>query len=715
MFLPWYSVPGGGLERHLLLRRGIIIPPTGSAWQSLGLASILLVGLVLSGIALVVLVGIDQDRRLPVAVCVTGYGVWLVAVIVDRLFVGRPGGSLIVLGAGGYLGLAAAIATTIGAGMIAREHRELVAQRRADRRREENETGGAFGRGLSTAEPSLGDVGGQAPTPSHRKGAQLVVTSTLPAAVSTVELDADELEMVHASPARRWARIGGAMAAIIAVYLATRLWFVGHFPYFLDEVLYAGFTAQGAESAQKLFVPLTVGQPPLEAWLAIVWVKVGFAPLTAVRLVSVTSGLLTTGVVGLLGKRLAGAAVGWVSAALCVVLPFFVVHDGVGIYEPLVTLIMASALYLQVVYAWRPDLRVATLLGVVLAAGVLTKDSTLPALALLPVSLLCFDWSAHGRAHRLTLWLAGVAVVVGLVVAAEWVLRSSVYYKQLEAVRRSFLLYPGRSLTSVLNYPLADSRQAWATYRPALIGYVTVPLLAVGVVGAVLAWRDRLRLTAVLLTWIFVSFMVALLFLATSMPRHVMYVMPPVIVLIAYALVDGARWVRRHVRERAIPIVCAATVALLAPALVLDLRVLAHPASAPYPGLDYWQYVAGYPSGVPWLGVPDLIRKRGTGRQVVIVTPTPYGILTLQFWHDRRYVFTTSGSPLAARAQFAIFEGSSAAAVFGTGAQATRRQEQFVVVQRFSRPAGPCSGAREGSCGGVVTVLERRTSTARAA
>ena len=75
-------------------------------------------------------------------------------------------------------------------------------------------------------------------------------------------------------------------------------------------------------------------------------------------------------------------------------LPFFVVHDGIGIYEPLVTLIMARRpVRSKYKLARRPSLRWGALLGPFFAAGALTKENTLPALALLPLSLLCFDWS----------------------------------------------------------------------------------------------------------------------------------------------------------------------------------------------------------------------------------------------------------------------------------------------------------------------------------
>ena len=60
--------------------------------------------------------------------------------------------------------------------------------------------------------------------------------------------------------------------------------------------------------------------------------------------------------IGLLARRLGGDLTGLVAAGLAVVVPFFLVHDGIGIMEPLVTLVMASALLAQVELARRPSL-----------------------------------------------------------------------------------------------------------------------------------------------------------------------------------------------------------------------------------------------------------------------------------------------------------------------------------------------------------------------
>jgi 4-amino-4-deoxy-L-arabinose transferase-like glycosyltransferase len=454
------------------------------------------------------------------------------------------------------------------------------------------------------------------------------------------------------------------IVGIIAAYLATRLWFIAGFPYFVDEGTYAQFIYQGAHPPHDLFMSMTIGKEPVQAWLGIPFVELGFNPLTAVRLVSVLSGLATIGIVGLFGWRMGGIDVGLAAATLSVVLPFFLVHDGIGIVEPLVTLIMASALYVQVQLARRPDLRMAVLLGLILACGYLTKQNTLPALALIPVSLVCFDWSQGGRRQRVELWLLGIVLVLVMVAGADLLLRASPHYKEFLAVRGSGASnYPVRSLSVVLAHPFAGWSQAWSVFRPALESYVTVPLIASAAVGAAVGLLRRPRLTTVLLAWLVVPFVVALLFAASPFPRNVMYVMPPAIILMAYAFAGGGRWALRMTsRKTATVAVAAAAMALLLPALRFDARVLAHPATTRYPSMDDWQYVTGVPAGSPWPSLADAIRRFAAGRRVVVATPFSISyenrfdpsITQLLLDNNPRYVFVESNSPIAREAQLAV-------------------------------------------------------------
>jgi 4-amino-4-deoxy-L-arabinose transferase-like glycosyltransferase len=484
--------------------------------------------------------------------------------------------------------------------------------------------------------------------------------------------------------------LGAAVVGLAALYLGSRLWFMSRLPYFLDEGIFATFSYQGAQSVHQLFVSLTIGKEPLQAWLGIPVQALGSDPLMAMRLVSMSAGLLTVGAVGLLGRRVGGTAVGLVGAGLYVVLPFFVVNDGVGIEEPLVTLVMASALYVQIGLARAPSLRRGAVLAAILAAGTLTKQSGEAAALLLPASLLCFDFSAPDRRRRLCVWLGAAGIAALAVVGAELLLRSSRYWTQGQAFNRRFPLV--RPLSQVLSDPFATTSHAWSVFRSALVGYVTVPLIAVAILGALLCWRRQRGLTALLVIWILVPFGAALTFTLVPYPRHIMYAVPPALVLMAYAAVWCARRLRSTRDALVSGSVCAMVAALLlAPALLFDLRALAHPRTAHYPGLDDLQYVTGVPAGGAWPSVVTAIRRRSIGQRVVVLAAqADPNIVRFLLSPDpqsprSRYVVVVPSDGLAPEAQFAIVDqlpfGNPPALRFIA-------QHHFVVVGRYSRPRG---------------------------
>ncbi|HEY7599452.1 MAG TPA: hypothetical protein VH741_05960, partial [Candidatus Limnocylindrales bacterium] len=126
-----------------------------------------------------------------------------------------------------------------------------------------------------------------------------------------------------------------AAAAIAGGYLATRAVFADGLPYFVDEGNYADFSERAARSLDDLFVSLTVGPRVLQIWLGIPLIELGIAPLHAMRAVSILAGLATVVVVALLANRLGGRPAALTAAGACVALPLLLVHDGIGIMEPL--------------------------------------------------------------------------------------------------------------------------------------------------------------------------------------------------------------------------------------------------------------------------------------------------------------------------------------------------------------------------------------------
>jgi 4-amino-4-deoxy-L-arabinose transferase-like glycosyltransferase len=632
MFADWYGpVREGILELGPQAGRPQP-PPPASAWEAFAVVDVLLLLTVVLGAATVALVSVRGAGARPgtLSGVTSGFGAVMALVVFYRL-IDPPGDEAVVaVRPGAYLGLAATAAIALGAYLV-----------------------------LCQGRPPL----------------------RLPGPISTFAVG-DEVGRLGGARV-----VAGVTAALVVAYLVTRVWFVDGFPYFFDEGTYATFTYEAAGSLSDLFLSFSIGREPLQIWLGVPLVEVGVGPLTAMRVVSVGAGLLTVLVVGLLGWRFGGGLVGLVAGGLCVVLPFFVVHDGIGIMEPLVTLVMAGALLLQLELARRPDWRVAVLLGLVLAAGVLLKENTKPALALVPLSLLCFDWSAGGRRRRLVVWVLGVGLAAVMVVAAELVLRSSSRYEQLLEFREG-VFYTVRSLGDALAQPGVGWDATWPVYRPALVGYVTLPLLGAALAGALLGLWRRPRPTLLLLAWVAVPFAVAVLFTTLPFPRHIMYVLPPAIVLMAYALVQAASWLARTLpAPAAAPAIIAAACLLLAPALRFDARVLADPATTRYPTNDDRQYVTGTTAGEIWPAVADAIRERARGRQVVILHPTAdSNIIRFMLGTESRYEVVPGGSTLAPRAQFALYDQSTG---FVDGAaHSLARARGFVPVRRFSRPRG---------------------------
>jgi 4-amino-4-deoxy-L-arabinose transferase-like glycosyltransferase len=484
-----------------------------------------------------------------------------------------------------------------------------------------------------------------------------------------------------------------ACAAIVAAYTATRLAFAVSFPYFSDEGTYAQYVYEAAHSVHKLFISIRYGREPLQTWLAIPFVKLGFGPLRALRIVSVVAGLLTTLVVGLLGRRVGGTRVGLMAAALCVVLPFFLVHDGIGTAEPFITLVMATALYLQVELARRPDLRVGALLGLTLAAGYLTKDNSKPALALLPLSLLCFDWAPAGRRERLRKWLGGIAIALLILAAGYLVMRSSSLYPFYKKSRAGNF-YLVRSFGDVLHDPFGAWGKAWAQYRPAFLQYFSIPLLAAAAAGTLLSWRRQPRLTLLLVAWVALPLLTSLTFAVLPFPRHIMYLVPPLIVLSAYGLVAGLEWIQRTAPSRFSGVACAlALVLVLLPILRFDRNALDHPATAHYPAADD-HMVTTASGGAPWPAVADEIRKRAQGGSLVILNidanPT---IVKFLLGADPRYRFVTGFSALAPQAKLALSDETP----FGGVGPSYLEDQGFALLRRFPRPRG----------GAVVTLYAR--------
>ncbi len=110
------------MTKFLLLAGTDSLPLTGNAWEAYSNTSLLLVVLIIVALALPAVTATQQRINFPLAAAATLLSVLVLIEIIIKLFSSRPGGNTYSeVAVGGYLGLLAIIAITVGAFITARE------------------------------------------------------------------------------------------------------------------------------------------------------------------------------------------------------------------------------------------------------------------------------------------------------------------------------------------------------------------------------------------------------------------------------------------------------------------------------------------------------------------------------------------------------------------------------------------------------------------
>ena len=459
--------------------------------------------------------------------------------------------------------------------------------------------------------------------------------------------DGQDAPSARSSRPRRSSYWVGAVSAGLAVLFALAL--LWRFPPFLDEAIYSGWTARIADDPSERFVPLANGKEPLFEWLAATITTLGIGAFTAGRLISVVTWFGTIALVAAVGWVAGGRRVALASGFLSAICPFLVVYGVLGLYEALATFLVTATLLLQILLARTLRLDVALLLGASFGLGLLTKQSTLMAFALWPVSLVLIDWSRPALGARLAR-LTGLALLsAGVAFALASILRLSEFYDDLGRLRKE--LYPVHSISDALSTPGAWLEQNWPAYRDVIGTYVTPAVILVAAVGVGLGLRRRAPLTVVLVAWVLVPLVTAALLADAPYPRYVHVVAPPLLVLAAMGCGWTAdvlsAWLRprtgRDVAPFALPLVVG--VVALQP-LLFDARLAVDPSSVTYPGLDEEQFVTGWPAGTGLKAMRRELEGRAgrSGATTILLGPQAPGWLSFAMRNDTRFSFVSSDS-----------------------------------------------------------------------
>jgi 4-amino-4-deoxy-L-arabinose transferase-like glycosyltransferase len=232
----------------------------------------------------------------------------------------------------------------------------------------------------------------------------------------------------------RQTSFGTRLAAIAAAALAIRVAYVVTFSdrisLGLDSVWYqlvAGSIVNndGFVDPQKIYlhgvsVP-TAFRPPLYPVFLAGVIKAGGESPRTFQLVGCAMGVLTVVLIGYLGRRIGGNAVGLCAAALAAVYPIFLAVDAAVMSETLYVPLVVGCVLAVYRAMDRPTVWRWAFVGLLAGAGILTRGDGLLLLLVLVVPAALIGVRAPWQ-RRVA--LAAAALVVAGLVVAPWVIRN---------------------------------------------------------------------------------------------------------------------------------------------------------------------------------------------------------------------------------------------------------------------------------------------------
>lgn len=397
----------------------------------------------------------------------------------------------------------------------------------------------------------------------------------------------------------------------------TRITNLLNIPIFTDEAIYIRWAQIGLADPAHRYLSLTDGKQPLLTWLMYPFLRIFSDPLFAGRFVSVLSGVFAVIGIYLLSRELFGKKAAIISSVIYIFSPFALLYDRLALMDSLLAAFGIWSIYMSILLVRKPKLDISLIFGITVGLGMLTKSSALFFLALLPISLLLFDFKTKNKIKRFISWvgLSALSTVIAEVMYNS--LRLSPWFYIIKLKNYSFIL----TFAEFLHKPFETFWPNLYGLSTILIGYLTVPIILVVIAGVASAlFRKKMEIIYLFL-WFLIPFMALVIMGKVIFPRFILFMVMPLLVIVSSVIVDMYKTFKKNKK-----LVLILGIIIFIYPIFQSVLIIFSPVDVAIHRIDRNQLFDDWPSGYGVNEVVTYIKSKAENGKVVLGTEGTFGL-----------------------------------------------------------------------------------------
>lgn len=458
-------------------------------------------------------------------------------------------------------------------------------------------------------------------------------------------------------------RYSPVIVAISLLFILAVIWLYGirRFPIFVDEAVHVWWIERIVNDGEWLR-PLNVGKP-LEAWLPVIFVTIGYEPLVTMRSLHVFAGILVVISTYWIGRRLFIRPIALLAAVMVAMTPMMTFFSRMALAEIYLSMGYTITLLAMACFWQWQGWRNALLLGSGLLFSAFAKFPVgFISMIVVPLALAWMSDEERRQmmqqdSLRKLAW--AYLPVFGLVMFVLFV--AGFRLGRGESPGFGLWLLERQTQTNdlwtrfVLNLELLHD---------VLTSWFSLPVTIVGTIGVVLALIGQRRKLAWIALTAIIPLIAIMLFAADWSSRYLVFLVPP----LALAATGGwydfvSRLITRLPYVRPLAAVLAGLVSVIL--LYLSGLLLFAPLEFPWSASDSGTYVSDWPAGFGFPEAADFVENQDSSSDILaLVVGTAK---QMEFYvapslrHRVKQIQIQDGKPLSAEDQCTVLAEHSGA------------------------------------------------------